>query len=60
LREIIALCLASPTDEPIVEVMQPKLVVDEENKFPKIKYDVVNERPNHVVNEKNNVFKNGK
>ncbi len=32
--------------------MQSKLVVDKENKFPKINDDVINERPNHVVNEK--------
>ncbi len=32
--------MASPIDEPIVEVMQPKLV-DEENKFRKIKDDVI-------------------
>ncbi len=51
MKKEIPICLASPTDEPIVEIMQPKIVVDEENKFPKIK-DVVNERPNHVVIEK--------
>ncbi len=52
MKKRIPLHLTSPTNEPIVEVMQPKLVVDEENKFPNIKDDAINERPNHVVNEK--------
>jgi hypothetical protein len=52
LKKRIPLHLTSPTNEPIVEVMQPKLVIDEENKFPNIKDDAISERPNHVVNEK--------